>query len=101
MALFLNSKNQVIRQQIIFIGSVNASVAHPREIFKEAVKYPTARLLIAHNHPSGDPEPSQADLHFTQRMIQCGDLMGIELLDHFIIGHDDYVSLRETTKLFH
>ena len=101
MALFLNSKNQVIRQQIIFIGSVNASVAHPREIFKEAVKYPTARLIIAHNHPSGDPEPSQADLHFTQRMIQCGDLMGIELLDHFIIGHDDYVSLRETTKLFH
>lgn len=99
-ALFLNTKNEIIRRKDIFIGTVNSSVAHPREIFKEAVKYPTARIIIGHNHPSGNPEPSQADLIFTQRMIECGELMGIELLDHLIIGEDNYISLREETTLF-
>lgn len=99
-ALFLNTKNEIIRRKDIFKGTVNSSVAHPREIFKEAVKYPTARIIIGHNHPSGDPEPSQADLSFTMRMIECGNLMGIELLDHLIIGQDQYISLREETNLF-
>ncbi len=98
--LCLSSKNTVIKEFEVFKGSVNASVAHPREIFKVAVQYPTARIIVAHNHPSGDPEPSQADLNFTSRLIHCGDLMGIELLDHFIVGHDTYVSLRESTRLF-
>lgn len=70
------------------------------QLFKEAVKYPTARIIIGHNHPSGDPEPSQADLIFTKRMIECGNLMGIELLDHIIIGQDNYLSLREVTNIF-
>ncbi|MBK0347424.1 DNA repair protein [Aerococcaceae bacterium zg-ZJ1578] len=70
------------------------------QLFKEAVKYPTARLIIGHNHPSGDPEPSPADLIFTQRMIECGELMGIELLDHIIVGQDCFISLRESTHLF-
>lgn len=70
------------------------------QLFKEAVKYPTARIIIGHNHPSGDPEPSQADLIFTKRMIECGNLMGIELLDHVIIGQDNYLSLREVTNIF-
>lgn len=100
IVLCLNSKNEVIKKQTIFMGSVNSSVAHPREIFKEAVKYPTARLIIAHNHPSGNPDPSQADLLFTQRMIQCGQMMGIDLLDHLIIGTDHFISLREETTLF-
>ncbi|MGX7349332.1 RadC family protein [Dolosicoccus paucivorans] len=100
MALFLNTKNEVIQTKNIFIGSVSQSVAHPREIFKEAVKYPTARIIIAHNHPSGDTKPSPADLNFTKRLIECGDLMGIELLDHFIIGEDRYLSIREETNLF-
>lgn len=98
--VFLNSKNHIIRKKTIFIGTVNSSVAHPREIFKEACKYPTARMIVAHNHPSGDIMPSQADLYFTERLIQCGELMGIELLDHLIIGHDKYLSLREKTNVF-
>ena len=100
ICLFLNSKNEIIKSQTIFIGTVNSSVAHPREIFKEAVKYPTARIIIAHNHPSGDTTPSTADLNFTKRMIACGELMGIELLDHLIIGNRSYISLREHSELF-
>jgi len=100
IVLFLNTKNEVIKQKTIFMGTVNSSVAHPREIFKEAVKYPTARLIIAHNHPSGDTEPSSADLFFTKRMIACGELMGIEILDHLIIGQNEYLSLRESSKIF-
>lgn len=100
VTLFLNTKNEIIKKRTIFIGTVNSSVAHPREIFKEAVKYPTARIIIAHNHPSGDTEPSQADLLFTKRMISCGEMMGMELLDHLIIGHGEYLSLRESTNVF-
>ena len=97
--LFLSSKNHIIKELEIFKGSVNASVVHPREIFKEAVKYPTARMIVAHNHPSGDTQPSQADLVFTQRLIECGNVMGIELLDHFIVGQG-FTSLRESTRMF-
>ena len=97
--LFLSSKNHILKEIEIFKGSVNASVVHPREIFKEAVKYPTARMIVAHNHPSGDTEPSQADLVFTQRLIECGNVMGIELLDHFIVGQG-FTSLRESTRMF-
>ena len=100
ISLFLNSKNEIIHKKTIFIGTVNSSVAHPREIFKEAVKFPTARLIIAHNHPSGDVEPSQADLHFTKRLILCGEIMGIEVLDHLIIGQDQFLSLREESDIF-
>lgn len=100
VVIFLNTKNEIIKRKTIFIGTVNSSVAHPREIFKEAVKYPTARLIIAHNHPSGDTEPSPADIYFTKRMIQCGDLMGIEVLDHIIVGQGQYLSLRESTQIF-
>ncbi|EKB56416.1 RadC family protein [Facklamia hominis] len=100
VSLCLNTKNEVIRKQTVFIGSLASSVAHPREIFKEAVKYPTARIILAHNHPSGNPDPSPADLYFTKRMIACGDMMGIELLDHIIIGNGIYHSIRETSNLF-
>lgn len=100
VVLFLNTKNEIIKKKTIFMGTVNSAVAHPREIFKEAVKYPTARLIIAHNHPSGDTEPSKADLHFTRRMIACGELMGIEVLDHVIVGQNEYLSLRESSHIF-
>ena len=99
-ALFLNTKNYVIKQKVIFIGTVNSSVAHPREIFREAVKYPTARIIVAHNHPSGDPTPSPADLIFTKRVISCGELMGVEILDHIIVAGETYISLQDTTDLF-
>ncbi|WP_025730002.1 RadC family protein [Atopobacter phocae] len=94
VALFLNTKNQVLTEKIIFTGGLNSSIAHPREIFREAVKESAASLLIAHNHPSGDTTPSEADIMFTKRMVECGELMGIEVLDHLIIGGNQYVSLR-------
>lgn len=95
VGLFLNTKNEIIKKETIFKGSLNTSVAHPREIFKAAMKYSSARIIIAHNNPSGNPEPSEADLQFTKRMVEVGKIVGIELLDHFIIGEDKYISLKE------
>lgn len=95
VALYLNTKNEIIKKKTIFIGSLNSSVAHPREIFREAVRFSAARIILGHNHPSGNPDPSEADLVFTKRMVECGDMMGIELLDHFIIGNKTYLSLKE------
>ena len=95
MAVYLNTKNEIIKKEIIFKGSLNSSVAHPREIFNGAVRYSAARIVIAHNHPSGNIDPSEADLLFTQRMVEAGELMGIEMLDHFIIGENNYISLKE------
>lgn len=95
VALYLNTKNEIIKQETIFIGSLNQSIAHPREIFKGAVRYSAARVLIAHNHPSGNPQPSENDLDFTERVKYCGEMMGIPLLDHIITGHDDYLSMKE------
>lgn len=95
IALYLNTKNEIIKKKTIFVGSLNSSVAHPREIFREAVRYSAARIIIAHNHPSGNPEPSEADLVFTRRMVECGEMIGIDLLDHFIIGSDTFLSLKE------
>jgi len=95
VALYLNTKNEVIKKKMIFIGGLNSAVAHPREIFREAVRYSAARVIIGHNHPSGNPEPSQADIDFTKRLMDCGELMGIELLDHFIVGGEHFISLKE------
>lgn len=95
MALYLNTKNQIVKERTIFIGSLNASVAHPREIFKEGVRASAARIIVAHNHPSGNSSPSQADIDFTRRLAEVGDLIGIEILDHIIVGGDAFLSLQE------
>ncbi|MCT2537953.1 DNA repair protein RadC [Aquibacillus koreensis] len=95
VVLFLNTKNQVIHRQTIFIGSLNASIVHPREIFREAVKRSAASIICAHNHPSGDPSPSQEDIHVTKRLLECGKMIGIEVLDHLVIGDHKFVSLKE------
>ncbi len=95
VALFLNTKNQVIHRQTIFIGSLNASIVHPREIFREAVKRSAASVVCAHNHPSGNPAPSQEDIHVTRRLVEAGKIMGIEVLDHLVIGNQSYISLKE------
>src|SRR5699024_6099189 len=76
--LFLNTKNKVIHRKTIFVGSLNASIVHPREIFREAVKRSAASIVCAHNHPSGDPSPSQEDIHVTRRLVEAGKIMGIE-----------------------
>ncbi|MBD1381198.1 RadC family protein [Metabacillus arenae] len=95
VCLYLNTKNQVIHKQTIFIGSLNASIVHPREVFKEAFKRSAASLICAHNHPSGDPSPSREDIEVTKRLAECGRMIGIELLDHLIIGDRKFISLKE------
>ncbi|EOO64346.1 DNA repair protein RadC [Bacillus cereus VD196] len=93
--LYLNTKNQVIHRQTIFIGSLNTSIVHPREVFKEAFRRAAASIICLHNHPSGDPTPSREDIAVTKRLVECGQIIGIEVLDHIIIGDHKFVSLKE------
>jgi DNA repair protein RadC len=95
VCLFLNTKNQVIHKQTVFIGSLNASIVHPREVFREALKRSAASIIALHNHPSGDPTPSREDIEVTKRLVECGKIIGIDLLDHLIIGENKFVSLKE------
>lgn len=95
VCLYLNVKNQVIHRQTLFIGSLNASIVHPREVFKEALRRSAASIICFHNHPSGDPSPSKEDIEVTKRLAECGKIMGIEILDHLIIGEKKFVSLKE------
>jgi DNA repair protein RadC len=95
VCLYLNTKNQIIHKQTVFIGSLNASIVHPREVFREALKRSAASVIAAHNHPSGDPAPSREDIEVTKRLVECGKIIGIDLLDHLIIGENKFVSLKE------
>jgi DNA repair protein RadC len=94
-ALFLNTKNGVIAVELVSIGSLNASIVHPREILKPAIAVSAASIILVHNHPTGDPTPSREDIEFTRRFAKCGDLIGIELLDHIVIGNGHFHSLKE------
>lgn len=96
VCLFLNTKNRVIGRQTLSIGSLNASIVHPREVFRAAIRRSSASILCAHNHPSGDPTPSPEDVALTRRLAEAGELLGIELLDHLVIGDNRYTSLKET-----
>ncbi|ACD52854.1 DNA repair protein RadC [Clostridium botulinum] len=93
--IFLNTKNIVIGTKDVFKGSLNTSIVHPREIFKEAVNKSSTKIIICHNHPSGDPTPSKEDINITLRIKECGEIMGIQLLDHIIIGKNGFISLKE------
>ncbi|MBB6729313.1 RadC family protein [Cohnella zeiphila] len=95
VCLFLNTKNQVIGRQTLSIGSLNASVVHPREVYRAAIRRSSASILCAHNHPSGDPTPSPEDVSLTRRLAEAGELIGIELLDHLVIGDNRFISLKE------
>ncbi len=93
--LILNTKNIVTYIRDIFIGTLNSSIVHPREIFCEAIKKNGASIIICHNHPSGDPTPpSKEDINITLRLKECGKLIGIDLLDHIIIGENKYISIK-------
>ncbi|MCJ1908696.1 DNA repair protein RadC [Planococcus ruber] len=95
VVLFLNIKNQVMHKQTVFVGSLNASIVHPREIFREAVRRSAASIVCAHNHPSGNPAPSPEDIAVTKRLVEASSIVGIELLDHIIIGDHQFISLNE------
>jgi DNA repair protein RadC len=93
--LLLDTKNKVISIEEISIGSLNNSIVHPREVFKPAIRRSSAAIILAHNHPSGNPKPSSEDIDVTRRLCEAGKLMGIEVLDHLVIGNKDYISLKE------
>jgi DNA repair protein RadC len=95
VCLYLNTKNQIIHRQTVFIGSLNASIVHPREVFKEAFRRSAASIICFHNHPSGDPTPSREDIEVTKRLVNCGKMLGIEVLDHVVIGDKTFTSLKE------
>ena len=94
-AILLNTKNRILQIVTVAVGSLNAALVHPREIFKAAVIASAAGIILVHNHPTGNPEPSREDSDLTVRFTRCGELMGIELVDHIIIGDDRFVSMRE------
>ncbi|KGE18298.1 RadC family protein [Paenibacillus wynnii] len=95
VCLFLNTKNHVIAQETLSMGSLNASIVHPREVFRAAIKCSSASIICAHNHPSGDPTPSPEDISLTSRLVQAGEIVGIDVLDHLIIGDSSFVSMKE------
>lgn len=95
VCLGLNTKNEVLFRQTIFKGSLNASIVHPRETFLPLIKRSCASAIVAHNHPSGQPTPSREDIDVTKRLAEVGKVVGIEILDHIIIGHEKFVSLKE------
>ena len=99
VALYLNTQNQIIHQQTIFIGSATRSIAEPREILHYAIKHMATSLILVHNHPSGAVAPSRNDDHVTKLVKEACDLMGIVLLDHLIVSHSNYFSYREKTDL--
>jgi DNA repair protein RadC len=94
-ALFLNTKNVGVSVELVSISSLNASIVHPREIRKPAIAVSAASIILVHNHPTGDPTPSREDIEFTRRFAKCGDLIGIELLDHIVLGNGHFQSLKE------
>jgi len=97
--LLLDTKNKVIKVEGISLGILNASLVHPREVFVKAIKQHSAAIILAHNHPSGDPEPSPEDKNITKRLFDAGELLGIPVLDHIIIGRGTFMSFKQE-KLF-
>jgi len=97
--LLLNTKHELISIENISIGSLNASIVHPREVFQRAIKRSSSAIILAHNHPSGDPSPSNEDIKITKRLKEAGNIIGIEVLDHIIIGDGTYCSLKEKEYL--
>ena len=95
IGIYLDSRRRIIKQETIFVGSLNESVVHPREIFKIALDENAAAIILLHNHPSGDPDPSSFDIEITKELIKAGNLLGILILDHVIIGDKKYFSLKE------
>jgi len=93
--LILDTKNKIVAVHEISRGTLNASMVHPREVFKPAVLHNAAAIICFHNHPSGDPKPSKEDIETTNRLVEAGKIMGIKVLDHIVVGDDKYTSLKE------
>jgi len=95
LTLSLDSRNNLIKENIVSVGILNANLVHPREVFKEAIDAHAASIIIAHNHPSGDPEPSEDDLEITHRLVESGKILDIEIIDHVIVTKDEFLSMKQ------
>lgn len=95
LCLHLDTKNHLISYEVVSIGTLNAALVHPREVFKGAILSNASSIILCHNHPSGIPRPSREDIDLTKRLKQAGDLLGISILDHIIIGNNSHVSFKE------
>lgn len=92
---YFNNKNELLERKLLFIGTINQSITHPREIFKEAYRLSASSIVCLHNHPSNDPNPSKADILFTEKIIKAGNIQGIPIIDHIIVGENSYYSFYE------
>ena len=99
IALLLDSKGRVISAETVSVGELTSTLVHPREVFSQAVKRSAAAVVFVHNHPSGDPSPSRDDLETTERLVACGNILGIRVIDHLIIGDGRYISIRAMGKI--
>jgi len=99
LALYLNARHELIQKQIICIGTLNQVIIEPRDIFSYALLLPSPLIILVHNHPSGDPTPSDPDISFTKRLVDAGKLLGIKIVDHIIVTKDNYASFRERKLL--
>ena len=99
VVLYLNAKNQLVHKETISMGTLNANLVHPREVFEPALKHSAAQIVVAHNHPSGDPKPSEDDSEITKRLTEAGNLMGIEVMDHVIVSKNSHFSFKEEKLL--
>jgi DNA repair protein RadC len=93
--IILNTRNKIITITHVSTGTLSASLVHPREVFRDAIRHSASSVVLVHNHPSGDPEPSEEDLRITRRLVDAGKIIGIDVLDHIIIGKDTFRSFKE------
>jgi len=95
ICLYLDARNKLIYKETVSIGTLNANLVHPREVFEPAVRHLAAQIVLVHNHPSGDPEPSEDDLEITKRLLETGKILGIEVIDHIIITKNGFLSFKD------
>ena len=95
VALYINARNKLIHRDLVSVGTLNANLVHPREVFEPAIARSSVQVIVAHNHPSGDPEPSEDDLVITKKLVDGGKLLGIEVIDHIIITKTGYLSFKD------
>lgn len=98
--LLLDTRHRLLRRMTVSIGTLGAALVHPRDVFREAIRRNVSAVVLVHNHPSGDPEPSRDDIELTQRLAKVGNLVGIEVIDHVVVAKDGYISLRERGGVF-
>ncbi len=95
VVFYLNTRNQMIQKEVISIGSLSASIAHPREVFEPAVRHHAGQIILSHNHPSGDSTPSHEDRETTKRLVKAGEILGIEVVDHVVVTREGFMSMKE------